>query len=66
MSTLTVRLPNGTHERLKEIARHRGVSVEKLWEELSTIVERAGSKHCRNCLDRPAAAGREVQYRYSH
>ncbi len=37
MSTLTVRLPDDTHERLKELARQRGVSVNKLVEELSTI-----------------------------
>ena len=37
MSTLTVRLPDDTHERLKEVARQRGLSVNKLLEELSTI-----------------------------
>ena len=37
MSTLTVRLPDDTHQRLKELARQRGVSVNKLMEELSTI-----------------------------
>ena len=37
MSTLTVRLPDDTHERLKELARQRGLSVNKLVEELSTI-----------------------------
>jgi len=37
MATLTVRVPDDTHERLKELARHRGVSVNKLMEELSTI-----------------------------
>ena len=37
MSTLTVRLPDDTHERLKELARHRGVSVNRLMEELSII-----------------------------
>ena len=37
MSTLTVRLPNDTHHRLKELARSRGVSLNKLMEELSTI-----------------------------
>ena len=37
MATLTVRLPADTHERLKALARHRGVSVNKLMEELSTI-----------------------------
>ena len=37
MSTLTVRLPNDTHERLNDLARYRGVGVNKLMEELSTI-----------------------------
>ena len=37
MSTLTVRLPDDTHDRVKQIARHRGMSVNKLMEELSTI-----------------------------
>lgn len=37
MPTLTDRLPDDTHERLKELARHRGVSVNKLVDELSTI-----------------------------
>ena len=37
MSTLTVRLPDDTHERLKDLARSRGLSVNKLMEELSTI-----------------------------
>ena len=37
MSTLTVRLPDDTHVRLKELARHRGMSMNELMEELSTI-----------------------------
>ena len=37
MSTLTVRLSNDTHKRLKELARYRGVSINKLTEEFSTI-----------------------------
>ena len=37
MSTLTIRLADDSHEWLKELARHRGVSVNKLMEELSTI-----------------------------
>jgi predicted transcriptional regulator len=37
MSTLTVRLSNDTHKRLKQLARYRGLSVNKLMEELSTI-----------------------------
>ena len=37
MTTLTLRLPDDTHARLKELARYRGVSLNKLMEELSTI-----------------------------
>ena len=35
MNTLTVRLPDETAARLKELARRRGMSVNKLFEELS-------------------------------
>ncbi|MBL8481811.1 MAG: ribbon-helix-helix protein, CopG family [Rhodocyclaceae bacterium] len=34
MSTLTMRLPESTAERLKSLARARGMSVNKLIEEL--------------------------------
>ena len=37
MATLTIRLPDDKHARLKELAATRGVSVNKLVEELSTI-----------------------------
>ena len=37
MSTLTIRLPEDTHGRLKEIARQRGISTNKFIEELSTV-----------------------------
>ncbi|SDX60150.1 ribbon-helix-helix protein, CopG family [Thiocapsa roseopersicina] len=35
MSTLTIRLPDDTAERLRALARRRGLSVNKLIEELS-------------------------------
>lgn len=35
MSTLTIRLPNDTHDRLKQLAAMRGMSLNKLMEELS-------------------------------
>lgn len=35
MSTLTIRLPDDTAERLKALARSRGLSMNKLVEELS-------------------------------
>jgi hypothetical protein len=37
MSTLTIRLPDEKHARLRELARHRDVSVNKLIEEWATI-----------------------------
>ncbi len=37
MSVLTLRIPQGKHERLKNLAKARGVSVNKLLEELSTV-----------------------------
>ena len=36
MATLTIRIPNDKHVRLRELAKHRGISVNKLMEELST------------------------------
>lgn len=36
MATLTVRLPNDKHARLKALAAHRKISINKLMEELST------------------------------
>lgn len=37
MATLTIRIPDDKHERLKELASSKGISVNKLIEELSTI-----------------------------
>jgi predicted transcriptional regulator len=37
MSTLTIRLPDEKHARLRCLARHRKMSVNKLIEELATI-----------------------------
>ena len=36
MATMTVRLPDDKHERLKALAAHKKISVNKLIEELST------------------------------
>ncbi|AFZ42553.1 hypothetical protein PCC7418_0319 [Halothece sp. PCC 7418] len=38
MATLTIRIPDDKHERLKALAKSRGISVNKLMEELSTVV----------------------------
>ena len=36
MATLTIRLPNDQHKRLKQLAARRGTSLNKLFEEFST------------------------------
>ena len=38
MATLTIRLPNDKHERLRLLAKRRRISMNKLIEELSTVV----------------------------
>ena len=58
MSTLTIRLPDDTHDRVKEIARRRGISVDKLMEELSTI---AITQHDAETRFRALAARRSVE-----
>ncbi|MAR89836.1 MAG: toxin-antitoxin system HicB family antitoxin [Pseudomonadales bacterium] len=36
MATLTVRLPDDKHERLKALAAHKKISINKLMEDLAT------------------------------
>ena len=37
MATLTIRLPDEKHERLRQLAERRNLSMNKLIEELSTV-----------------------------
>nr|CRH06570.1 Conserved protein of unknown function [Candidatus Magnetococcus massalia] len=37
MGTLTIRLPDDKHQRLKELAKQRNISLNKLMEEFSTV-----------------------------
>lgn len=36
MATLTIRLPDDKHERLKQLAETRGISINKLMDEFCT------------------------------
>ena len=36
MATMTIRLPDDKHDRLKQLAAARGISLNKLFEEFST------------------------------
>ena len=37
MSTLTIRMPESKHERLRSLAKARGISVNRLVDELATV-----------------------------
>ncbi|MEC4894243.1 MAG: toxin-antitoxin system HicB family antitoxin [Oscillatoria sp. PMC 1051.18] len=37
MATITINLPDEHHQKLKDLAAYRGVSIDKLIEELSTV-----------------------------
>ncbi len=37
MSTITLRIPDAKHERLKQFAKERGVSLNRLFDELATV-----------------------------
>ncbi len=37
MSTLTLRLPDEKHDRLRQLAKHQNISLNKLFEEFATI-----------------------------
>ena len=38
MSALTVRLPQDKHQRLKELARQRGMSLSRMIDEMATLL----------------------------
>ena len=38
MSALTIRLPDDKYQRLKELSRHRGTRVNRLIDEVTTLV----------------------------
>ena len=38
MTALTIRLPDDKHQRLKELSRRRGTSVNRLIDEMATLM----------------------------
>lgn len=47
MATLTIRLPDDTHERLKSLAETRNISLNKLFEEFSVVALTEFDAHSR-------------------
>ena len=37
MSTLTIRIPEGKHARLRSLAKAKGISINRLIDELATV-----------------------------
>ena len=37
MSTITLRIPDSKHERLKQYAKEQGISLNKLFDEFATV-----------------------------
>lgn len=37
MKTMTIRMPDDRHQRLKTLAERKGISLNKLFEEFSTV-----------------------------
>lgn len=37
MSTLTIRIPESKHERLRTLAKAKGISINRLMDELATV-----------------------------
>jgi predicted HicB family RNase H-like nuclease len=37
MSTLTIRIPESKHDRLRTLAKARGISINRLIDELATV-----------------------------
>jgi predicted transcriptional regulator len=58
MSTLTIRMPDATHARLRDLAQARGVSMNKLIEEMATATARGRPERALAILDRLDATDR--------
>ena len=52
MSTLTIRLPDDKHERLKALARANSISINKLMDELATVARANFDARVRFARDR--------------
>lgn len=62
MSTLTIRLPDDKHARLRQLAKSRGISINKLIEKLATISIAefdAETRYCALALSGSIAKGLE-------
>lgn len=61
MSALTLRLPDDKHARLKALARRRGTSVNRLMEEMATVMIAEADAETRFALRASRGRGQEAR-----
>jgi len=61
MTALTLRLPNDKHARLKTLARRRGTSVNRLMEEMATVMIAESDAETRFLARAGRGRGREAR-----
>lgn len=61
MSALTIRLPDDKHRRLKELSRRRGTSVNRLIDEMTTLMLAEFDAETRFALRAARGKGRAVR-----
>ena len=61
MSALTLRLPDDKHARLKALARRRGTSVNRLMEEMATVMIAEADAETRFLIGADRRRGREAR-----
>jgi predicted transcriptional regulator len=61
MSALTLRLPDDKHARLRSLARRRGTSVNRLMEEMATVMIAEADAETRFAIRASRGQGREAR-----
>ena len=61
MTALTIRLPDDKYQRLKELSRQRGTSVNRLMDEMATLMLAEFDMETRFALRAARGAGQETQ-----
>lgn len=61
MSAITIRLPDEKYQRLKELSRRRGISVNRLIDEMTTLMLAEFDLETRFALRAQRGAGKQVR-----
>jgi predicted DNA-binding protein len=61
MTALTIRLPDDKHQRLKELSRRRGTSINRLIDEMTTLMLAEFDAETRFALRSARGQGQEAR-----